>query len=197
MTIGRLARPLVRVSLAMLTLSSSAWIASAQTHDDHVMPSAGGHKNTAAQNELVRRSAMRPSDFATCRERWLKGTRCSSAASAAAISARWDALREGTAGRRRRSGRRTSRDRALRAAAERPPAVDRRRLLVLADDWNKKHSGPPQLMGQLFHLFDSPNRFGLPAFYTLHVWAWKDNPNGTFTNWNPDVSCNAFNPDQQ
>ena len=49
-------------------------------------------------------------------------------------------------------------------------------------------------MGQLFHLFESPNRFGLPAFYTLHVWAWKDNPNGTFVNWNPDVSCDAFNP---
>jgi hypothetical protein len=36
------------------------------------------------------------------------------------------------------------------------------------------------------------NRFGLPAFYTLHVWAWKNNPNGTFTNWNPTVSCDAF-----
>lgn len=33
-------------------------------------------------------------------------------------------------------------------------------------------------MGQLFHLFESPNRFGLPAFYTLHVWAWKLNSNG-------------------
>ena len=47
--------------------------------------------------------------------------------------------------------------------------------LVIADGWNAKHSGPPELMGQLFHLFESPNRFGLPAFYTLHVWAWKDN----------------------
>jgi len=36
--------------------------------------------------------------------------------------------------------------------------------------------------------------FGLPAFYALHVWAWKDNPNGTFVNWNPAVSCDAFNP---
>jgi hypothetical protein len=26
------------------------------------------------------------------------------------------------------------------------------------------------------------------------VWAWKDNPNGTFTNWNPTVSCENFNP---
>jgi hypothetical protein len=34
----------------------------------------------------------------------------------------------------------------------------------------------------------------LPAFYTLHVWAWKNNRNGTFVNWNPDVSCDAFNP---
>src|SRR5262245_20156540 len=64
--------------------------------------------------------------------------------------------------------------------------------LVDAKLWNKKHKDPPQLMGQLFHLFDSPNRFGLPAFYTLHVWAWKENPNGAFTNWNPAVSCDAF-----
>jgi hypothetical protein len=57
---------------------------------------------------------------------------------------------------------------------------------------NPDHTGPPMLMGQLFHLFESPNRFGLDPFYTLHVWAWKDNPNGAFANWNPDVSCSAF-----
>ena len=55
------------------------------------------------------------------------------------------------------------------------------------------HAAPPELGGQLFHLFDAPNRFGLDPFYTLHVWAWKDNPNGTFVNWNPDVSCDGFN----
>jgi hypothetical protein len=65
--------------------------------------------------------------------------------------------------------------------------------LILAEGWNKNHPGdPPQLMGQLFHLFDAPNRFGLPAFYTLHVWAWKDNPNGAFVNWHPNVSCESF-----
>ena len=69
-------------------------------------------------------------------------------------------------------------------------------FLVPAAAWETNHpgEGPPQLMGQLFHLFESPNRFGLDTFYTLHVWAWKDNPNGTFVNWNPDVSCDAFNP---
>ena len=64
--------------------------------------------------------------------------------------------------------------------------------LLFADDWNKKNSAPPELMGQLFHLFDAPNRFGLPAFYTLHVWAWKENPNGAFVNWHPHVSCESF-----
>ena len=64
--------------------------------------------------------------------------------------------------------------------------------LVLADAWDKKNQGPPELMGQLFHYFEAPNRFGLPAFYTLHVWAWKDNPNGAFVNWHPDVSCEQY-----
>jgi hypothetical protein len=65
-------------------------------------------------------------------------------------------------------------------------------FLVLKDVWDAKHAAPPQLMGQLLHLFEAPNRFGLPAFYTLHVWAWKDNPNGTFVNWHPQVSCDGF-----
>jgi hypothetical protein len=65
-------------------------------------------------------------------------------------------------------------------------------FLLFADAWNRKNQGPPELMGQLFHYFESPNRFGLPAFYTLHVWAWKDNPNGAFVNWHPNVSCQQF-----
>jgi hypothetical protein len=65
-------------------------------------------------------------------------------------------------------------------------------FLVIASAWDATHSGPPELMGQLFHFFESPNRFGLPAFYTLHVWAWKENPNGAFVNWHPNVSCQSF-----
>ena len=64
--------------------------------------------------------------------------------------------------------------------------------LVLTDAWHAKNPAPPELVGQLFHLFESPNRFGLPAFYTLHVWAWKENPQGTFANWNPNVSCDSY-----
>jgi hypothetical protein len=63
--------------------------------------------------------------------------------------------------------------------------------LVFAADWDAS-KGTPILNGQLMHLIDSPNRYGLPAFYTLHVWAWKDNPNGAFVNWHPKVSCDDF-----
>jgi len=72
--------------------------------------------------------------------------------------------------------------------------------LVFADKWDaapnhKDANGnviAPKLMGQLFHYFESPNRFALPAFYTLHVWAWKENPDGAFVNWHPNVDCSAF-----
>ena len=72
-------------------------------------------------------------------------------------------------------------------------------FLVLADPWDRAHpgQGAPQLMGQLYHYFESPNRFGLPPFYTLHVWAWKPNPNGAFVNWHPNVSCAAFSGQAQ
>ena len=65
-------------------------------------------------------------------------------------------------------------------------------FLVFADALAREARGAAGAQGQLMHLFESPNRFGLPAFYTLHVWAWKDNPTGTFVNWHPKVSCDAF-----
>jgi hypothetical protein len=43
-------------------------------------------------------------------------------------------------------------------------------------------------MGQLFHYNSSPNRYGIPAFYALHVWVWLHNPHGFFVDWNPKVS---------
>ena len=49
--------------------------------------------------------------------------------------------------------------------------------------------GPAQLGGQLFSFTNTPNRYGLPPFYELHVWAWKENPKGPFADMNPNVSC--------
>jgi hypothetical protein len=68
-------------------------------------------------------------------------------------------------------------------------------FLVIADPWNATHDAPPVLMGQHFHYVGAPNRYRLPAFYELHVWAWRDNPSGVFVDWNPDVSCAEFDPD--
>ena len=64
--------------------------------------------------------------------------------------------------------------------------------VVIADAWNAKHEAPPVLMGQLFNFVGAPNRYGIPAFYELHVWAWQNNPNGLFADWNPRVSCDSY-----
>ncbi|ADU47974.1 hypothetical protein [Intrasporangium calvum] len=61
--------------------------------------------------------------------------------------------------------------------------------LVLADAWDAGHANPPILYGQRFARVAEGNRYGLPAFYELHVWHEKANPNGTFTDWNPEVQC--------
>ncbi|MFN7993426.1 MAG: hypothetical protein U0Q18_07490 [Bryobacteraceae bacterium] len=55
--------------------------------------------------------------------------------------------------------------------------------------WTAHHDAPPMLEGQAFQFVNSPNRYGLPAFYELHVWAWRDNPNGAFVDWNTRVTC--------
>ena len=51
--------------------------------------------------------------------------------------------------------------------------------------------GPAELGGHLFAFNGSPNRYGLPPFYELHVWAWRANATGTFADMNPAVSCDA------
>jgi hypothetical protein len=70
--------------------------------------------------------------------------------------------------------------------------------LVLADAWNQAHPdapGAPAVLGQHFQFVNSPNRYGLPAFYELHVWAWKDNPLGMFADYNANVSCEQYTGD--
>lgn len=61
--------------------------------------------------------------------------------------------------------------------------------IVDAATWMAHHNAPPMIEGQAFQFVNSPNRYGLPAFFELHVWAWRDNPNGAFVDWNTHVSC--------
>lgn len=61
--------------------------------------------------------------------------------------------------------------------------------VVFEADWDSKHAEPPMLFGQHFMLTFAGNRYGLPAFYSLHAWIWKVNPDGMFSMWNPSVNC--------
>jgi hypothetical protein len=74
------------------------------------------------------------------------------------------------------------------------PSGDRLRLvgvefIVDAASWLAHHGAPPVLQGQSFQFVGSPNRYALPAFFELHVWAWRNNPNGAFVDWNTRVTC--------
>lgn len=75
------------------------------------------------------------------------------------------------------------------------PVGNARRLvgveyIVDAETWLSAHNNtPPQLEGQDFQFVGAPNRFGIPAFFELHVWAWRDNPNGAYVDWNNNVTC--------
>src|SRR4029077_19176782 len=100
-------------------------------------------------------------------------------------------LRQRRAGRRRQDRRRASRSPDLRAEGGKLELVGVE-YIVIAAAGDAANKTPPTLMGQLFHLNSSPNRYGIPAFYALHVWAWRHNPQGTFVDYNSRVSCDAY-----
>ena len=65
-------------------------------------------------------------------------------------------------------------------------------FIITAAEWHANNAAPPVIMGQQTNFVGSPNRFGLPAFYELHVWAFRNNTKGTYVDFNPAVSCAGF-----
>ena len=63
--------------------------------------------------------------------------------------------------------------------------------VVLKSAWDAHHSYAPSLFGHKFDFTPAGNRYGLPAFYSLHAWIYRHNPSGTYTMWNPEVHCPA------
>jgi hypothetical protein len=62
--------------------------------------------------------------------------------------------------------------------------------VVLAQAWHAKHPHTaPKLFGHKFMFTTAGNRYGLPAYYSLHAWAWYHNPAGRFAPYNPRVTC--------
>lgn len=50
---------------------------------------------------------------------------------------------------------------------------------------------PPTVLGQTMSHVPSGNRYEIEpdGFYQRHYWLYRDNPSGTFADWNPRVSC--------
>jgi len=63
-------------------------------------------------------------------------------------------------------------------------------FIVFAAPWLASNNNAPSVLeGRVFQFGDRPNRFNIPAFFELHVWAWRDNPQGSFVDWNNEVTC--------
>jgi hypothetical protein len=73
-------------------------------------------------------------------------------------------------------------------------------FLILAEPWDAMNPGPPMLGEVEFddHREMTVDEFGNPVnakggppfpHYQLHVWVWKNNPNGMYAPYNPNVSC--------
>ncbi len=63
-------------------------------------------------------------------------------------------------------------------------------FVVFKDAWDAAHPGEmPMLFGEEFMETGFPNRYDIPAFYSLHVWLFRYNPDGLFAPFNPRVSC--------
>jgi hypothetical protein len=70
--------------------------------------------------------------------------------------------------------------------------------LVFEKAWRAAgHTQPPSFHGIAYnHMVDNPatkidEAHGFMPHYDRHVWAWRDNPNGMFAQYNPNVSCAA------
>jgi hypothetical protein len=68
--------------------------------------------------------------------------------------------------------------------------------LVFERAWRAAgHTAPPQYAGQAYyHMVDNPltaadEAHGFEPHYELHVWLYRENPNGTFAQFNPRATC--------
>lgn len=73
--------------------------------------------------------------------------------------------------------------------------------LVFEKAWHAAgHKTPPSFHGVPYdHMVDDPGTkvdeaHGFMPHYDRHVWVFRDNPNGVFAQYNPNVSCKAAKP---
>lgn len=73
--------------------------------------------------------------------------------------------------------------------------------LVFEKAWKAAgHTQPPSFHGVAFdHMVDNPatkldEAHGFMPHYDRHVWVFRDNPNGVFAQYNPNVTCKFAKP---
>jgi hypothetical protein len=173
---------LVLASLGMTTA------AVADSHRGHHYPPSGGSADTTPLIQKVRSLTQRFRDVnVAIGEGWAPGTPCVSGPDAGAMGVHF-LLPAGIP---------SELDVSTPAALIYEPMGDGSlrfvgvEYILMAAPWDSANPGqPPVLEGNLLNLVGEPNRFGLHAFYELHVWAWQDNPKGSFADWNTLVTCN-------
>lgn len=55
--------------------------------------------------------------------------------------------------------------------------------VVPIEQWDENKDDPPSMFGREFHRNEEHGLYG------LHMWVWKENSEGDFAFWHPDVSC--------
>jgi hypothetical protein len=62
--------------------------------------------------------------------------------------------------------------------------------VVFQDVWEAEHGATvPELFGRPLTPVGFPNRYEIPAFYQIHVWAWEHNPAGMFADFSTGATC--------
>lgn len=68
--------------------------------------------------------------------------------------------------------------------------------LVFAEAWRASgHESPPTFHGnEYYYMIDNPRTdvdeaHGFRPHYELHIWLYRDNPNGLYAQFNPNVTC--------
>jgi len=72
--------------------------------------------------------------------------------------------------------------------------------LVFASAWHAESKGPPTFHGRTYPLLkDDPRTkvdeaHGWEPHYEQHLWVFRDNPNGAYSPFNPNVTCRHHKP---
>ena len=177
------------IPAALLTLAISHGAAAQSSHDARMHQASPGNRASSPLVSKVRAATARFVDInVAAKDGWVRGTPCVSGPNSGAMGVHYILPARIGDGALNASEPEALIYEPLPNGAMRLVGVE---FIVIAADWARlrPEGGTPAVEGHLTHYVGEPNRYGLPAFYELHVWAWENNPNGAFADWNTRVTC--------